>query len=67
METKAQNNIWGKNKHGQIVKKDDMLQCGIGNDSWITHVQIDADTKEWHREKDYYDGSKIGSYFNNSK
>lgn len=58
METK----LWGINKDGQNIKEDDMLVCGNGFDTWITHVQFDYETGKWHREEDYFNSKVIGSY-----
>lgn len=54
--------IYGKNNNGDILKSGDMIKCGNGLDTWITHVQFDFETNKWHRESDYHTGLLIGSY-----
>ena len=54
--------VWGTNRFGTLLKEGDMLQCGSGNDTWITHVQFDNEANRWHRECDYFTGIKIGTY-----
>lgn len=54
--------IWGNNKYGQTIREHDKLKCGKGLDTWFTHVHIDEETGEWHREYDYYSGIRMGEY-----
>jgi len=54
--------VWGLNIFDQEIKEHDKLLCGIGRDTWFTHVMFDTERKCWHRGDDYYYGKVVGSY-----
>jgi len=53
---------WGINDLGQTLVEGDKILCGIGEDTWYTHVQFDTENNSWHRESDYSTSKKVGNY-----
>lgn len=51
--------------NGNKIHEGDLLKCGNGYDTWITHAQFDEERNKWHRIGDYDTSILIGNIIDN--